>query len=954
MTPEQHRRAGEIFDQLNALTDTADLDSGLIEATLAAACPNEPELAAHVRRLLVADRRANQQEFLAQPAIEDAAQLLSVRLPAPDRILGGNYQLLRRIGSGGMGTVYEAQDLRLQRRVAVKVLPNFPNMEGEERSQRFEQEARSASLLNHPNIIGIYDANVDAEGFQYIVMELVDGKTLRNVPASSLDLIDVISQVAAALAAAHAAGIIHRDIKPENIMVRSDGLVKVLDFGLAKWLRPDSDPTLAAKPLLTRPGQLAGTIQYFSPEQVAGKPVDARTDIFSLGVIAYELACGHRPFDGPTDGAIFSAILNQQPAPTGKDPALEAIILRALEKDPELRFQTAADFRSALRRLLRASSSSSGLLPAPPPPQPKAPVQWLPWIVATLACCLAALVWWFGRSSTSTQPLLAHFEQLTRAQGEEIQPSLSPNGDQFLYASRASGNWDIYLQRSGGNNPINLTKSSNADDFQPAYSPDGARIAFRSERDGGGLYVMDSTGENPRRVASAGYFPAWAPDNRRIAFCDETFEDANRRGFSNSRITILDLESGQSRRIEQTGDAVQPQWSPDGRLLAYWGLNGGGQRIVYTVALDGKQPPRAITDDESFNVSPVWAPNGDALFFLSSRGGPVNVWRIAVDPATGTPRGKPAPVTLPAANVSAFQLAANGKSLIYTLAAKRMELSMAPFDPVHIAVTGPAQPVGQGSYVVANFRLSQDGSRIVYDTITDTSEDIWIMNADGSERRRLTTDAYRDRSPAISPDAKEVLFFSDRTGVYQTWSIRTDGSGLRQQTKMNFTGIQDSLWTPDGKRALTNVNRRPPTWFDPFSSKPNQQYKAFPGFTEGVSHYLLDWYTGELAIGDRRPSPGKPDIFLYNVETGQIEYPGIQGLSPIWSRLPGEPNRYFLFLRDQQCLIYDRKTKRESVLFTASHRLYNLGLDPSHGRFFFSQIIQDADLWLARIESSQK
>jgi serine/threonine protein kinase len=248
-----------------------------------------------------------------------------------------------------MGVVYEAEDLRLARRVAIKILPlEMFAADRRERIQRFEREARAASALNHPNIVSIFDANFD-KGCYYIAMEFVEGRTLRALIAEesktieSKAVLELVSQTASALGAAHQAGIVHRDIKPENIMVRSDGFVKVLDFGLAS-VRETSN---GASDLRTRPGHLAGTIQYLSPEQALGKAAGARSDLFSLGVVAYELATGVRPFDGPTDGAIFDAILHRIPAPPSIlrptfGDELDAMIQQLLEKDPDLRFQTPA------------------------------------------------------------------------------------------------------------------------------------------------------------------------------------------------------------------------------------------------------------------------------------------------------------------------------------------------------------------------------------------------------------------------------------------------------------------------------------------------------------------------------------------------------------------------------------------------------------------------------------
>jgi eukaryotic-like serine/threonine-protein kinase len=367
VTPDDYRRAGDLFDHLR------DLPEGERAAPLDAACTGNPELRAQVARLVEADHNAAQRR-LPGAARDRRRGQEAPSLPAPGSVVG-NYCLGPRIGAGGMGVVFEGQDLRLHRRVAIKVLPLPLAAEGNDRIRRFQREARAVPLLNHPNIVSIFDADFD-RGHYYIAMEFVEGQTLRQMIASEpllLDaktILDLIGQTASALSAAHEAGIAHRDIKPENIMVRPDGFVKVLDFGLAKLLEPSSNPENERSDLRTRPGNLAGTIQYLSPEQVAGKPVSPRSDLFSLGVVAYELATGVRPFDGRTDGAVFDAILNRIPAPPSSvrpslGNELDGLILQALEKDPELRFQTASDLRSSCKRLTR-ETSRPGFMPVPP------------------------------------------------------------------------------------------------------------------------------------------------------------------------------------------------------------------------------------------------------------------------------------------------------------------------------------------------------------------------------------------------------------------------------------------------------------------------------------------------------------------------------------------------------------------------------------------------------------
>jgi len=375
LTPEKYGRAGELFDRLVGLPPERQDDY------LDVACGSDTDLRDYIAELLRAEREAPE-SFLAQPALQEAANLIAENAASNPPVTGtqlGAYVVGKQIGAGGMGTVYEAQDVRLNRRVAIKILPP-PFLDDPDRIQRFRQEARAASLLNHPNIVSIYDAEL-AQGRCYIATEFVEGTTLRQLSAEGpMDLnalIEIAIQICSALGAAHQAGIVHRDIKPENVMLRPDGIIKVLDFGLAKLLAPPSgetgshvDISSPTATMQTRPGSVAGTLQYLSPEQIMGKLATPRSDIFSLGVMLYELATGVRPFAGPTEGVVFSNILNQTPArPSSLRPSipreLDELIIRALEKDPELRFQTASDLRSALKLLL-LRGSQSGTNSAPP------------------------------------------------------------------------------------------------------------------------------------------------------------------------------------------------------------------------------------------------------------------------------------------------------------------------------------------------------------------------------------------------------------------------------------------------------------------------------------------------------------------------------------------------------------------------------------------------------------
>ena len=507
-----------------------------------------------------------------------------------------HYKILQKLGSGGMGDVYLAEDHELGRQIALKVLP--PDLaESEERRSRFQREAKAVAALNHPHIVTVHSFE-ESEGVHFITMELVRGKTLSEViPRKGLSLakfFEIAIPLADAVAAAHEKGILHRDLKPDNLMLSDEGRLKILDFGLAK-LKPEAgvsgiseQPTNAR----TEEGRIVGTVAYMSPEQAEGKTLDSRSDIFSLGIVLYEMATGERPFQGETTALVLSSILKDTPkSVTEINPALPSllgrILRRCLVKDAEHRYQTAKDLRNELQELKREVDSGElreGVAPRSSATVPK-------WILAAVALlAVAVALYLLRRSPERTSFPTTTFTQLTSLAGVESFPSLSPDGDSIVYVGGASGNEDIYLQRVGGQKAINLTEDSPVDDTQPAFSPDGTRIAFRSERDGGGIFVMGATGESVKRVSDTGFNPAWSPDGELLVFSTAGVANANRSGGKVGELRVVRVDTGKVRSIEVNGDGVQPQWSPHGHRIAFWSnsLSERNYRDIGTIPAEGR------------------------------------------------------------------------------------------------------------------------------------------------------------------------------------------------------------------------------------------------------------------------------------------------------------------------------------------------------------------------------
>ena len=694
----------------------------------------------------------------------------------------GPYEILGHIGAGGMGDVWRARDVRIGREVALKVLPEA-YAAGDERLLRFEQEARAVGALNHPGLVTIFDVGATPGGSPFIVMELLDGETLRDAlgdldphPLPVRKAVDYAIQIAAALAVAHEKGIIHRDLKPENIVITVDGQVKILDFGLAKLAGApvDVDDKHKTARRFTSAGIVVGTPGYMSPEQVRAQPLDYRTDLFSLGAVLYEMLSGRRVFDRDSAVETLHAVLSDEPPPLPKlvpsiPPALDAVVRHCLEKNPQERFQSARDLAFDLRTLLpEFQKSRTDTVPILPKPK-KRPVRAALAVIAVLALVGVAFAILRARAPRATAAAPRTFKQLTFADAPALFPTLAPDGKSFAYVSSQSGNRDIYVQRVDGTTATDITSDSPADDSEPAFSPDGSQIAFRSEREGGGIFVMGVTGESVRRLTNAGHNPSWSPDSRRVAVATEEVDLRPELRRGESELWIVDTRSGATRTLLR--DAAQPSWSPHGNRIAFWAVDRG-RRDIWTIDPDAPQPKKTavrITDGGALHWNPVWSPDGRYLYFGSDRDGTMNLWRVAMDEETGTATGTPEPLSLPAAFTGNFSFDQNG-GLLFTKLARSYRLI------AHEAGKPPRVILGGTREIVA-FAPSPDGQSIAFSSGSG-HENIYIANAGGTRVRQLTSDGAGDRDVRWSADGKMLYF---RRGN-DRWSIRADGSGLARAT----------------------------------------------------------------------------------------------------------------------------------------------------------------------------
>lgn len=642
----------------------------------------------------------------------------------------GHYKVLEQLGEGGMGVVYKARDLKLERVVAIKVLP-AQHTADDARKARFAQEARAASALNHPNIVIIHDIAED-NGVDFLVMEYIAGKTLDAViPRDGLRVDEALryaTQIASALTAAHEAGITHRDIKPGNIMVTDKGMVKVLDFGLAK-LREEAPPSPEDATRINRPkteqGAILGTVAYMSPEQAEGKTVDARSDIFSFGSVLYEMCTGRRPFTGDTPMSTLSSILRDEPKPVrqvseGIPSELERVVARCLKKQPARRFQSTADLEIALDEL-REESNSGKLLVAPVArPASTSRKTWI--AAAVVVAVVAGGAWlWSRRTPPAAPGSQQHvLSQFTFDTGLTTEPSYWPQGNLVAYASdRATdgANLDIWIQQLNGGEARRLTTHA-ADDRMPDIAPDGSRIVFRSERDGGGLYVVPTIGGAERRIANEGYDPKFSPDGQWIVYWAG---DPSAAGFTtvaqSARLMLIPAQGGPSRPAFPERGAFRAVWSPDSKhILFQWLGKKGSPSDWYVWPLAGGEPTRTglrqyfTKAGLDVQFSPLdWTAEG--LFASVRKGDGINIYSVPFAPGF-TPSGPPVRIT--SSGAMETHVNATPSRLIYASVVNNDDVYILRMDPDTAKVLGEPERITRNITSEYSGSISHDGKVVGY------------------------------------------------------------------------------------------------------------------------------------------------------------------------------------------------------------------------------------------------
>ena len=804
-----------------------------------------------------------------------------------------HYHLVEKLGIGGMGIIYKAFDTKLERYVALKFLSSQLNRD-EKGRQRFIQEARAAAALQHPRICTIYEVDQTEEGRFFIAMELVPGPTLkeyleRESPLPPEQCIDLALQLGQGLEHAHKAGVVHRDIKLENIKITAEGKLKILDFGLA----------LSGNQQKSRFGLRVGTLAYMSPEQTRGEQVDHRTDIWSFGVVLYRIMTGYLPFSTAQNPTLIHAILHEMPASVSTSrpdipPGLADLTSWCLEKEAGLRVQTASDLVAALHRIRRDLSD--------PPNVDEARLSFFqrvnkglvarPWLLLIMFLFILALGWGLNKwpvssSNYSTPTVSTTMTPFTVWGGLSFRPVWSPDGNWIIYVSNEGGNMDLWKKPLVGGKAERITDSPD-NEIDPAWSPDGRSIAFRSEGKSDGIFIIPSTGGANYQLTNFGSSPAWSPDSRQLAFS------------AHGSIYLIPAAGGDPQLlVEGTSANPRPVWTADGKRILFWHRTRGDIHVVDVEGGESK-PLSLIPSGKEVSSIQINKAGDRLLFSMGFFGGNKNLYEVAIDTLTSMKLTGPRNLTITPTDDIEGAYSPNGRYVAFTARTIERHLYSLPIKAQTGMASGAPQKLTQHGKMNYYPELSANDRHLMWTSHRSGQGNLYSSVLGERTVEKVTSDwspGIREISGRFDPLSDQVIFASTQGGSYQLWRVPSIGSiGLQlTETQHPVRDVHPSL-SPNGA-SLAFYSNRSGTWdiwqLDLGNGNALQRLTDWPG-NELYPTWSPDGRTMAFAA-DRN---GNADIWTMAVEdtTTQLFIDG--PADEIWCTWSPD-QRWFYFVSDR-------------------------------------------------------
>jgi len=841
-----------------------------------------------------------------------------------------HYKIIEKLGQGGMGVVYKAEDLKLKRKVALKFLPLDLTCDSAAK-ERFIHEAQTVSALEHPNICTVYEIDKTEDGQLFICMAYYDGETLKEMkkggPFKLKETIDVVIQVVEGLAIAHETGITHRDIKPANIIVTKRKEVKIVDFGLAK---------LAGQTSLTKAGTTMGTVAYKSPEQTRGEEVDHRTDIWSIGVVLYEMISGQLPFKGEYEQAVVYSILNENVKPIAGMRAdipleLEMIVNKCLEKDPDYRYQAVSDLLPDLKRAKRELRTRV----APFSTAKKHdihPQSWFSKRNILLGMMLVIVSLWVAIYFLLLKPKISLLQSyinsklipFTSGGGLAVAPSWSPDGKYIAYASDEAGNMDIWKKPIDGGPAIQLTTELHNESY-PSWSPDGNRIAFYSDKDGGGIFIIDQSGGEPTRITINGTNPIWSPNIDTLAYYSQGniyVGSYTRKNFN----PIIKCISAKPYLV----------WTKDGKKLIFWHRTMGD---IHVVSVDDSISEALGLIPSGEEVAGITlSENGQKLIFSKGPfGGNKDLWQVPINPKTGKATGKPLPRLVTSTEDIQCAFSPVGNKLAFTVRQLERHLWAFPIDTVIGLPKGePVQITLKGklNYYPA---FSYDGKKLVWTSHRVAKGVLYWMNLKDRDEIKVTYEwgqDIREVGGSFCSDGKHICYSSTMKGSYQLRHKSLVGSVDFPTTRTQHP-IRDvhPAWAPeiDAVAFYSNRSNNWDIWSDTAAVTRVDQPKQLTNWKSNEMYPI--WSPDSRYIYFQTDKGGNADIWVMDSDGGNphqyVSHPAEEDWSA-WS-----PNgRWFYFTSNRSGVfnVWVKPKKSDEVRQFTTYEGLAFGL-PESGLF---------------------